>query len=81
MVNVVNLGVMSEKHQQLQHSTVIHRFHITVFEIESVLWHLLPVSTIFQSCRGGQFYWWRKTEYLKNTTDMLHVTFNNISAI
>ena len=27
-------------------------------------------SIIFQLCRVGQFYWWRKPEYLKKTTDM-----------
>ena len=30
--------------------------------------------TIFQLCRGGQFYWWRNLKYPEKTTDLSQVT-------
>jgi hypothetical protein len=50
-----------------------------IFSLLTELWCLTSLLTISQLHRGGQFYWWRKTEYSEKTTDLSQITENCIT--
>jgi hypothetical protein len=61
---------------QLVYKTSLHcdLVILTIFykQIKYVAWFMVFNAT--QLYRGGQFYWWRKLEYQKNTIDLSQVT-------
>jgi len=58
------------RHYKKEHSFIVLSAMILLIVTVGLVWFYVPLSTIFQLYRGGQFYWWRKPEYAEKTAQI-----------
>jgi hypothetical protein len=73
MINVENtrswLGLI-QHNTQLSYNTAPVLQESKIFIMDNTIFCFTLLSIILQLYGCGQFYWWRKPEYLERTTDL-----------